>query len=201
MASLMNDLAEKALNGLHVARRQVSSRPTLSLSIAGFVAAGVVVAAGGRVGAARAARPLVNWLGLQDTHGADASDIAPGAVMLLALVVLIALWLGTVEVVRRRDIPVAQVWAIAGAWAMPFAIGPPLMDTTVYSYAAFGLLQRQGGDPYVHGPGAVGDLPVVSAIDPGARGTPSGVGPLGTLLQHLAISAAGGRPASCRRRA
>jgi hypothetical protein len=77
---------------------------------------------------------------------------------------------------------------------MPFAVGPPFMDSTVYSYAAFGLMQRQGRDPYEHGPALLGSRAVVAAIDPGARGTPSGVGPLGTLTQHLAISIGGGEP-------
>jgi len=76
----MNDLAEKALNGLNVARRQVGGRPFLSLSVAGFVVSCVIVVAGGQVGAARATRPLVNWLGLQDTHGLETTDPGPGAV-------------------------------------------------------------------------------------------------------------------------
>jgi hypothetical protein len=66
------------------------------------------------------------------------------------------------------------------------------MDTTAYSYAAFGLMQRQGRDPYDSGPVVLGSRAILAAIEPGSRGTPSGVGPLGTLLQHLAISSVGG---------
>jgi hypothetical protein len=66
------------------------------------------------------------------------------------------------------------------------------MDTTAYSYAAFGLLQRHGLSPYDSGPNRLGDASVVAAIEPGARGVPSGVGPLGTLVQHLSISITSG---------
>src|SRR4051794_41908546 len=90
----MNDLAEKALRGLDVARRQVRDRPLLSLSIAGFAVSCVVVAAGGRVGAARSTRPLVDWLGVQDTHGLETADPGPGTLMLVALGLLLGLWLG-----------------------------------------------------------------------------------------------------------
>jgi hypothetical protein len=188
----MNDLAEKALHGLDVARRRVGDRPMLSLSVAGFLLSCVIVVAGGEVGAARATRPLASWLGLQDTHAVQSSDPVPGTVMLAGTVALLLLWLLTVEVVRRSAQPQRRVWWLAAAWGTPFALGPPLMDTTAYSYAAFGLLQRQGHDPYDSGPGILGSRAVVAAIDPGARGTPSAAGPLGTLAQHIGVSVGGG---------
>jgi hypothetical protein len=190
----MNDLAEKALRGLDVARRRVRDRPLLALGALGFALAAVIVVAGGEVGAARATRPLADWLGLQDTHGAESGDPGPGTVMLAAVVALVGVWLLTVEVVRRVGPASRRVWFVAGAWAFPFAVGPPLMDTSVYGYTAFGLVQRNGWDPYDHGPAVLGSRAIVAAVDPGARGTPSGVGPLGTLLQHLAVSIAGGSP-------
>src|SRR3954451_10544576 len=188
----MNDLAEKALHGLDVARRQVGDRPVLSLSVAGFAVSCLIVVAGGQVSAIHATRPLINWLGLQDTHGADAGDALPGFVLFAGVVALVLLWLLAVNIVRRSPTAPNRVWLIAVAWGAPFAVGPPFMDSTAYSYAAFGLLQRQGRDPYVHGPAVLGSRSVVSAIDPGARGTPSGVGPLGTLTQHLAVSISSG---------
>src|SRR3954470_8314112 len=148
----MNDLAEKALNGLNVARRQVGDRPVVSLSVAGFVVSCVIVVAGGQVGAARATRPLVNWLGRQDAHGLEATDPRAGTVMLAGIVVLLALWLVAVAMLRRTPQPLAKVWALSAAWGVPFVVGPPLMDTTAYSYAAFGLMQRHGRNPYAHGP-------------------------------------------------
>jgi alpha-1,6-mannosyltransferase len=67
-----------------------------------------------------------------------------------------------------------------------------LMGTSVQSYAAFGLLQRHGLSPYDFGPNRLTGERVVAAIEPGARGTPSATGPLGTLLQHLAVSISSG---------
>jgi alpha-1,6-mannosyltransferase len=102
------------------------------------------------------------------------------------------LWLLVVEVVRRSRQPESRVWWVAAAWAAPFAVGPPLMDTSVHSYVAYGLLQRAGHDPYTTPPSRLGDSPIVAAIDPGARGVPSSAGPLGTLLQHLSVSISSG---------
>jgi hypothetical protein len=135
---------------------------------------------------------LTTWLGLQDPHAIRSGDALPGILMLAGIAALVLLWLLAVHVVRRSAPPARRVWWIAAAWAAPFAIGPPLMDTTVYSYAAFGLLQRQGHSPYNHAPADLGARRVVAAIMPGQRGTPSSVGPLGTFLQHLAASIGGG---------
>ncbi|HEX3335172.1 MAG TPA: hypothetical protein VHS54_01845 [Jatrophihabitans sp.] len=188
----MNDLAEKALQGLDAAQRQVRSRPMLAFAILGFAVSCVVVVAGGQAGAVAAARPLTSWLQLQDQHGLPTGHPAPGAIMFAAIVALVALWIVVVELVRRTDQAENRVWWLAAAWAAPFAIGPPLMDTSVDSYAAFGLLQHAGRDPYDVGATGLGDVPIVAAIDPGSRGTPSSVGPLGTVLQHLSVSVGSG---------
>src|SRR4051794_6057900 len=138
----MNDLAEKALHGLDVGRRKVAARPMLAFGTFGFALSGVVVVAGGRVGAARSTHSLTSWFGLQDSHGASAGDWVPGLIMLAGVVALVLTWIWVVEVVRRVGPPETRVWCVAAAWAAPFAVGPPFMDTTVYSYTAFGLLQR-----------------------------------------------------------
>lgn len=188
----MNDLAEKALYGLDAARRQVRDRPVLSFSVAGAVVATVIVVSGGAVGAAGATRPLTTWLGLQDPRGAQATDPLPGAVMLAGVVALLALWIAVLRYADRAAPPIRRIWWMAGAWALPLAVGPPLMDTSVYSYAAFGLLQRSGLDPTRVPPTGLGALPVVEAIDPASRGVPSSAPPLGTVVQHLAVSVSGG---------
>ncbi|MDQ2795670.1 MAG: hypothetical protein M3Y06_00650 [Actinomycetota bacterium] len=188
----LNDLAVKALQGLDAARRFVQSRPMPFLGVAGFAVSAVVVAAGGRVGAARSTRALTTWLGLQDPHGLTAADRLPGGIMLAAVVVLVLLWILALEVIRRTRQRVSRVWWLTGAWVMPFALGPPLMDTAVYTHAAFGLIQRAGHDPYVRAPSSLHDVPIVAAIDPGSRGVPSSAGPLGSLLQHLSISVGNG---------
>ena len=183
----MNDLAEKALEGCDAARLALRDRPMLSLAAAGFLVAGLVVAAGGRATAAREDRPLTSWFGLQDVRSA-AIDSAAGAVMLAGVLTLAVLWVAALWLVAHRSIPLVRVWWVAAAWAAPFALGPPLMDTSVYTYVAYGRLLRTGHDPYRVGPSALGDSSIVAAIDPAQRSTPSAAGPVGTLLEHLAVS-------------
>ncbi len=188
----VNDLAEMALHGLDAARRFVRDRPLSGFAVAGFACSAFVVVAGGRVGAAGSTRPLTTWLGLQDAGSARTGEPLPRALLPTAIVVLIMLWLVVVEFVRRRGSPPGRVWWVALAWGLPFAVGPPLLDTSVYGSAAFGLLQRRGHDPYEFGVVRLGDAPVVTAIDPGSRGAPSSSGPLGTILQHLSVSIGAG---------
>ena len=187
----MNDLAEKALEGLDVARRELRDHPMLSLAGTGFVVSAMVVAAGGRATAARADRPLTSWLGLQDVRS-EAIGAAAGSIMLAGVLTLAVLWVAALWLVTSRALPLARVWWVAAAWAAPFALGPPLMDTSVYTYVAFGRLLRAGRDPYDLAPSALGDSPIVAAVDPAHRGTSSSAGPVGTLLQHLAISVGNG---------
>lgn len=188
----MNDLAEKALAGLDVARRQLAARPMSCFAVLGLGISTTVMIAGARVDAARPTRPLTSWLGLQNPHGARATNIAPAAVMVAAIAALVLVWLAFVAYVERHGASERRLWSVAATWALPFMIGPPLLDTTAASYAGFGLLQRHGFSPYDFGANRLGDLRVVAAIDPPSRNTPSSVGPLGSLLQHLAVSISAG---------
>jgi hypothetical protein len=188
----MNDLAEKALAGLDTARQYLLARPMSCFATLGVVISSVVMISGSRVIAAQPTRSLTTWLGLLDAHGARPDDWAPALVMLLAVAALVLLWVSVVGYVRRRPQPERRLWLVGGAWALPFMIGPPLMDTSVQSYAAFGLLQRHGLSAYDFGANRLGAARVVAAIQPASRGTPSSVGPLGSLLEHLAISVSAG---------
>lgn len=188
----MNDLAEKALEGLAAGRRQVAGHPLTSLAVGGALAAAAVVITGGAVADARPTRTLTSWLGLQADHGWRGT--VPGALLLAALAVLVLAWLVIGAVLRRIDAAESRVWAVVAATTAPFALGPPLMDTGVYSSAAFGFLQRAGRDPSSTPPSALGNDSLVNAIDPASRDTVSAAGPLGSTLQHLAVSAGGGTP-------
>ena len=189
----MNDLAEKAWNGTLVTYRLIRDHPMRAYGAAGFVAGSGAVVAGGQVAALGSSRPLTSWAGLASTHAVGGDDAHSGTVLLIALVTIVLLWVGLVETVRRQRQPLRRVWAVAGAWALPFVLGPPLMDTSAYSYVAFGRLERLGHDPYRARPTDLGTSSIVSAIDPSTRGDQSSSGPLGTLLQHFAISVSGGR--------
>ncbi len=187
----VNDLAEKALDTLGAVRRQVQHHAVLCLGAAGFVVGTVTVLAGGRAVAARADLPLTSWLGAEDTRNEPVGPL-PGSLWVAAVAVLAVLWVVLLGVARRRGLGPGRIWALAGAWALPFVAGPPIMDTVVYSDVAYGRLLRRGFDPYAVGPLRLGETPLVLAIDPGDRSQPTSAGPLGTVAAHLALSISGG---------
>jgi hypothetical protein len=115
-------------------------------------------------------------------------------VMLCAIVVLLALWLVAIRLHRAGTCSERSVWCISAAWAAPFVAGPPMISNDVWRYAAQGLLQRRGLDPYSVGVSALGNAHAVAAVDPSWRGVPSSYGPLATTVQHLAVAISGGSP-------
>ncbi|MEO9139292.1 MAG: hypothetical protein ABI345_09525 [Jatrophihabitans sp.] len=188
----MNDLAERVVHGLDAVRRGIQARPTISLGTAGFLLSSAVVLAGGQVSANRPTDSLTSWIGLIRARDIASGSTWPAVVLLTAIVLLAGLWLVALEVIRRGRPSSTRVWFLVGAWSTPFALGPPFMDTSVYSYAAYGLVQRAGHSPYDRAPSSLGAAQIVGAIDPAARGVPSSSGPLGSLVQHLSVSVAGG---------
>jgi hypothetical protein len=188
----MNDLAEKALAGLDSARRAIAARPTPALATVGFLAGSAVVVLGARVGAAPAAVPIDHWLGLLPTAGYRITDVSIGLTLLGAIAALLGCWLLTGHVAHRSAMSARQLWTVAGVWATPFLLGPPLLTTDVFGYVARGLVARGGDDPYLAAPATLGNLRVVDAIDPTWRGAESTDGPLATLLCHLVVSLCGG---------
>jgi hypothetical protein len=188
----MNDLAELALDGLLAARRAIVARPAPALAAAGAVCAGTVVVLGARIGAAPAAVPIDRWLGLLPEAGYRVTDVGLGLGQLAAITALLLTWLLTCQVARRDALTVRQLSAVAVAWAVPFAVGPPLLSTDVFIYAARGLLSRAGQNPYLDAPSHLGALRVVDAIDPVWRGAESSDGPLATLLSHLVVTVSAG---------
>jgi hypothetical protein len=188
----MNDLARIALRALDSGRATVRAHPSVSLGVAGFVAATVTMVAGGSIGAPKSVIPLTNWLGLLPRNGRGSS--IPGALMLAGVSVLLILWLVAIRIHHAGRVSERSVWAICAAWTVPFAVGPPLLSNDVFSYAAQGLLLRAGLDPYSVGPSALGNAHAVAAVDPSWRSVPSPYGPLATTLQHLAVAISGGNP-------
>ena len=86
----MNDLAEQALHGLDLARKQIVKHPLVSFAASGFVLSATIVVAGGRVGAGSATTPLNHWLGLLGDNG-PGDDARSGAVALVATAALLLL--------------------------------------------------------------------------------------------------------------
>lgn len=188
----MNDLAEKALDGLIAARRAVRARPVPALAGVGFVAAGAVVVTGARLGAAPAAVPINRWLGLLPDAGYRITGAGMGLAMLVAIIALLATWIVTFVVAVRTRLSERQLWSLAAMWSLPFVIGPPLLSTDVFAAVARGLLSQAGISPYSKPPSRLGDLRIVDAIDPTWRGAQSSDGPLSTLLGHLVATLCAG---------
>jgi hypothetical protein len=186
----MNDLAQLALGGLAAVRRAVAARPLPLLAVTGIVASAAVVVTGGRLGAAPTAVPLDRWLGVLPSAGYRITGVAIGTGLLAAVAVLLGSWLLTVRLAARFS--ARELWALAGGWALPFVIGPPVMSTDVFGYIARGLLATHGRSPYVYEPSALGTPRIVEAIDPTWRGAESSDGPLTLLLAHLVVAASGG---------
>jgi hypothetical protein len=190
----MNDLARIGLRVLQIVRAALRARPSLSLAVAGFLAASLTVVAGGRVGTVKSVIPLTTWLGLLSRNGHRAGDYLPGSLTLAGIIALVLLWLLAIRLHHSGTTTDAQVWWVCGAWTTPFVIGPPLLSNDVFTYAAQGLLLRNGFDPYSVGPSALGNVRAVAAVDPSWRSVPSPYGPLSTTIQHLAIAISGGNP-------
>ncbi len=188
----MNDLAEKALDGLIAARRAVVARPVPALAATGFGFAAVIMVTGARLGAAPSAVPINRWLGLLPEAGYRITDVATGLVMLGAIVALLVTWIVTFAVALRRRLTERQLWSVAASWAVPFVIGPPLLSTDVFAAVARGLLSRAGVSPYIRPPSQLGELRIVDAIDATWRGAESSEGPLSTMLGHLVVTVCGG---------
>jgi hypothetical protein len=178
------------------ARCVPDSRHARLLAAAGLLAATVVMVAGGRVGLATASTPFTRWLGLLARNPVRPRQTPwPGLVLAAGVCALVVVWLLVLRAGsdRRQDrLPDRQLWTIAGWWALPFLIGPPLLSSDVFSYAAQGMLVAHGHDPYTSGPSALGWGPTLAAVDPSWRSEPSPYGPLATLVEHLSVVLGGG---------
>jgi hypothetical protein len=194
----MNELEQRALDSVqHAARAAhgwVRGHPAASLAAAGFAAGWLTVISGGRVGTVRTVIPLTSWLGMLPRTTGPHGDWAPAVIMLAGIATLVVLWLAAIRRHHSGTISEPGVWGICAAWSTPFVIGPPLLSNDVFTYAAQGLLLRDGFDPYKVGPAALGNVHAVAAVDPSWRSVPSPYGPLATTLQHLAIAISGGSP-------
>lgn len=166
---------------------------TAAVAAAGFLASSLIVVAGGRAGTVRVTIPLTSWFGLLTRGGYQHGEsLVPGVLLITSIGALALLWIWVAVGPNPATSTETRVWAIAGAWALPLVVGPPLLSSDVYTYAAQGLLVGRGLDPYTVGPSALGNVPAAQAVDPAWRNVPSPYGPLATWVQHEAAQLGGG---------
>lgn len=159
---------------------------------AGALAAAVTVIAGGQVGPVRGSFTLTSWLGLlAPVNARFAGRVVPGIAQAAGIASLVLVWLVTLAVFQRYPPSQATVWKLAACWTAPFVIGPPLLSSDVYSYAAQGALLDAGLNPYEVGPAALGAGGALDAVDPVWRNAPSPYGPITGLVEHIAASTGG----------
>ncbi len=94
------------------------------------------------------------------------------------LVVLACAWVKLRRDVQAHASSIAAIVAVIVVWAIPLLLGPPLGSRDVYAYAAQGRLADEGFDPYVEGPSALGDDPILASVDPLYLDAPAVYGPI-----------------------
>jgi hypothetical protein len=105
--------------------------------------------------------------------------------------IMIGSWFEIVRTVRRYPgTALRPVMTIAAAWVLPVLFMPPLFSRDVYSYAAQGALVRQGINPYLHGPIALGPSRYLGFVDPLWRKVPAPYGPAWERLSEAIVSVA-----------
>ena len=167
--------------------------PTAAVAVAGFAASALTVIAGGRTGTVPGAVPLTTWFGILSPGGyRPGGSPVPGLLLLAGIFSLVLLWLSLALRSHAATSTEERTWVIAGAWSFPLLVGPPLLSSDVYTYAAQGVLVDRGRDPYSVGPSVLGNVRVVAAVDPAWRSVPSPYGPVAMRFEHLAVVLGGG---------
>jgi alpha-1,6-mannosyltransferase len=130
--------------------------------------------------------PLLRHDLLVAVRGAEAGRMTGLALVLLGLGLLAHAWLTLCREVSavRADDPEEATEALdltrfaAIVWSAPLVLAPPLFSRDGWSYAAQGAMAAIGLSPYEHGPAVLGPYPILEAVDPMWRHTPTPYGPL-----------------------
>ena len=94
------------------------------------------------------------------------------------MILLVRAWLKLRRETLVRGVSVGVVVIVAVIWSIPLLAGPPLGSRDVYAYAAQGRMAAEGLDVYEAGPEALGNDPLLNAVDPLYLDAPVVYGPV-----------------------
>lgn len=159
---------------------------TAVLGAAGLLGSLVFVAAYGRTHLVLGARPPASWLGLLSAP-ADAGWRGICSVLAwVGMLTLVGCWLGLARLAVDDRLGARTAGYVAGGWAVPFIVGPPLTSLDIYSFAAQGHQLLSGMSPYTAPPDQLPAGAFLAAVDPRWRHVLSPYGPIGVRLEWLA---------------
>ena len=172
------------------------SEPPLSRSTRLWAALGL---AGSLLVAYAAPRALDDRVvGWWYTPGAPAGTGASRALVYTGMAILCVAWLGLglgPRVGLGGELPSRRaLMVIAGMWALPLALAPPLFSRDIYSYLAQGTILHLGHNPYHASPAILTGLGrghVLAAVSPFWRHTTAPYGPLFLGLISLVAGVTG----------
>ncbi|MEZ5375443.1 MAG: polyprenol phosphomannose-dependent alpha 1,6 mannosyltransferase MptB [Acidimicrobiales bacterium] len=128
---------------------------TLTLVVGGALSGASTHLGGGR------------WWSVPTVPVRPSVDVVVALVIFYAgLIVLARAWLRLRRDAASAGVTVGAIALVVVIWALPLLAGPPLGSRDVYAYAAQGKLADEGFDPYIQGPSALGDDPVLEPVDP-----------------------------------
>jgi alpha-1,6-mannosyltransferase len=161
-----------------------------ALAGAGFLLAGTVVVAWGRLGPEPGSRNPTRWLGLLAVLTPD--DASKGHLLFLlvpALLLLTACWWQVLRLAAQRRLATRATAFLAACWALPFTVGPIIGSRDAYAYVAQGELARRGFDPTRAVVSQLPAGPLLAAVDPRWRNTRPPYGGVAVALQKAAAAA------------
>jgi alpha-1,6-mannosyltransferase len=161
----------------------VPSRLTWPWALVGTVGSALVAYAAPRA----LADPVVRWWYVPS---APAGRHANLVLVYIGMGLLVGAWLGL-----GRALPSSRaLLTIAGLWALPLALAPPLFSRDLYSYLAQGTILHLGHNPYHSAPvllSRLGREHVLDAVSPFWRHTTAPYGPLFLSLISLVVGVTG----------
>ncbi len=155
------------------------------LGIVGLFASLVFVAAYGRTHLVLGATPPTTWLGLLLVPANGWRGIC-SVTAWAGMLTLAGCWFGVARLALVGRVGLRPAAAIAGGWAIPFVVGPPLTSLDIYNFATQGRQLLSGISPYTAPPDQLPAGAMLAAVDPRWRHVLSPYGPIGLRFEWLA---------------